>query len=66
MSTDGWTDKANHKYMIDTSQSQKEENIAICNTIDGSWGHCAKWNKSEKNTNDILSHLNVKSIEPNS
>ena len=52
--------------MIDTNQPQKEENIAICNTSDGSWGHCAKWNKSERNTSDILSHLNVKSIKPNS
>ena len=26
---------------------KKEWNPAICNTMDGSWEHLAKWNKSE-------------------
>ena len=25
---------------------KKEWNLAICNNIDGPWGHYAKWNKS--------------------
>ena len=27
---------------------EKEWNLAICDTIDRSWGHCAKWNKSDR------------------
>ena len=27
---------------------RKEGNPAICDHMDGSWGHYAKWNKSEK------------------
>ena len=26
---------------------KKEENIVICNKMDGPWGHYAKWNKSD-------------------
>ena len=37
---------------------QKEGNPAICNNMDGSWGHdAAKWNK----TNTVWHHLNVES-----
>ena len=27
---------------------EKERNAAICNNMDGSWGHYAKWNKSDR------------------
>ena len=27
---------------------KKEENHVICNNRNGPWGHCPKWNKSEK------------------
>ena len=27
---------------------KKEENCAICNNLDGLWGHHAKWNKSHE------------------
>ena len=27
---------------------EKEGNPAICNNMDGPWGHCAMWDKSEK------------------
>lgn len=27
---------------------KKEEKPAICNSMDGPWGHFAKWNKSGK------------------
>ena len=27
---------------------EKEENPVICNSMDGTWGHYAKWNESDK------------------
>ena len=27
---------------------RKEWNLAICDTMGGPWGHCAKWNKSDR------------------
>ena len=41
--------------------NNKEGNPAICDNMDESWGHYAKWNKSEKNK----SHLYVKSKNKN-
>ena len=41
---------------------KKEENLAICDDIDGPWGHYAKWisqTKKEKNT-AINSHIKSK------
>ena len=38
----------------------------ICKNMEKSWGYHGKQNKSERNTSDILSHLNAKSIKPNS
>ena len=40
-----------------TQLLKKEGNPAICNNMNGPWGHNAKWNKSEKNT--VWSHLYV-------
>lgn len=28
-----------------TSAIKNEWNVAICNSTDGPWGHCARWNK---------------------
>ena len=39
---------------------EKEQNFAICSSIDGLGGHYAKLDKSEK-TNTLWSHLYVKS-----
>ena len=30
------------------STTKKKGNLAICTKMDGSWGHYAKWNKSER------------------
>ena len=47
MSTDRWTDKEN---VVCTYNgilfSLKKGKLAICNNMDASGGHCAKWNKS--------------------
>lgn len=31
-------------------QPWKEGNLAICDNMDGPWGHYAKWNNSKTNT----------------
>ena len=33
---------------------KKEWNPAICHTMDGSWEHLAKWNKSENDKYHII------------
>ena len=59
MSTDGWVDKEivihthththTHTHSQGTSVSHKKEwNLTICDNMHGSWGHYAKWNKSDK------------------
>ena len=40
---------------------KKEGNPAICDNMDGPWGHCAKWNKRQRKANTVWSHLYVKS-----
>ena len=44
MSINGWMDKENILYRI---QQNTEENPVICDNMDGSWGHYAKWNKPD-------------------
>ena len=43
-------------------QPWKEGYPAICDNMDGPWGHYATWDKSEK-TNTIWSHLHVESLK---
>ena len=41
---------------------EKEENSVICDILDGIWGYCAKWEKSDKRqTNTVWYHLHVES-----
>ena len=45
MSTDGWIDK---EYICIYNRilfSHKNGNSAMCHNMNGSWGHCGKWNK---------------------
>ena len=39
---------------------EKEGSHAICDIMDGPWGHYAKWNKSEKDKYDITYMWNLK------
>ena len=41
----------------------KRRNPTICNNMDGSWGHYAKWNVRQRKTNTIWSHLGVETIK---
>ena len=41
------------------STIKKEGNLAIWDSMDASGGYCAKWNKSERNTNTTRFHLHV-------
>ena len=34
--------------------SHKKTTFAICDNMDGAWGHYAKWNKSEKDKVDKI------------
>ena len=45
---------------------EKEGNPAICNNMDGPWGHYAQWNKSKKKDKIVWYHLYVESEKPNS
>ena len=43
-------------------QPQKSRKYAICNNMDGIlWRYYAKWNKSDRKTNTVWSHLYVES-----
>ena len=46
-----------HTEQWSTMQPQKEQNFAICGTVDGLREHYAKWSKSE----EVWSHLYVES-----
>ena len=53
MPFDGWMDKEIVIYLYMTVQwnilsHKKEWNIAICNNMDGPWGHYTKWNRSDR------------------
>ena len=57
---DGWI-KENVVYILYIHNEilfshKKEWNLAICDNMDGSWGHCVKWNKSDRKR-QILSDL---------
>ena len=42
---------------------KKEENLLICNNKDEPWGHCAKWNKPDRERQvlyDFIYMLNQK------
>ena len=43
------------------STLKKEGNPALCDNIDGPWGHNARWNKPEKD-NYAWYHLQVESF----
>ena len=45
---------------------QKEENLAICNNMDGPWRHYVKWNKSHRERQilyDLTYMYNLKNAE---
>ena len=42
---------------------QKDRNLVICDKMDGSWGHCAKWNKPEKDKYCVISYVKSKNNE---
>ena len=45
-----WMDKEDVVYMYNgiLHSHEKEGNLAICNNLDGSWGHYAEWDKSDR------------------
>ena len=47
---DRWMDKEDvvHIYNEILFSHKKEGNPDICDNMDGSWGDCAKWNKSNR------------------
>ena len=56
------TDKECSIYIYNgTLFRHKEENLATCNNMDGSWGQFAKWNNSDRKINTIWSHFYVES-----
>ena len=58
MSIDGWMDKENVVYIYNGILfSHKKENLAICDNMDGPWGHYAKWNKSVKDKPYDLTYM---------
>ena len=50
VSIDGWMDKEYvvYRYNGILFSHKKEENLAICNNMDGPWGHYTKWSKSDR------------------
>ena len=40
---------------------KKERNLAICNIMDGPWGHHIKWNVSKRKSNTVWYHFYVES-----
>ena len=44
---------------------KKEENFTLCDSMDGSGEHYAKWHKLVREKNAIWSHLYVESNEQN-
>ena len=50
VSIGGWMDKEDVEYIYNRMLRSpwKEENLAICNNMDGPWGYCAKWNQSDR------------------
>lgn len=50
MSINRWMEKVDVAYVCNGIffSHGKEGNPVICNNMDGSWGHYAKWNKSDK------------------
>ena len=45
LSINGWMDTHTNGILF---SHQEEENLPISDNMDGTWGHCAKWNKSDK------------------
>ena len=48
LSTDEWIKKMWYIYNVILFSHEKEGNPAICDSLDGSWGHYAKWDKSDR------------------
>ena len=43
---------------------QKDGNLVICDKMNGSWGHCAKWNKPKgKGKCCVISYMKSKNNE---
>ena len=38
---------------------KKDENVAICNSMDGPWGYYAKWNNAKKDKYDFTHTKNI-------
>lgn len=64
MSINRWIDTENVIYNRIVF-CHKIEYPANCDNIDGTWGHYAKWNKSDRRTNTVWSHLHVVSKKEN-
>ena len=48
-SVDEWIKKMWYIYTMEYHLAIKKEwNLAVCNNVDGPWGQCARWNKSDK------------------
>ena len=45
---------------------EKKENSVACDNLDKPWGHCAKFNKSDRERNSAWSHFYAESKKLNS
>ena len=52
---DEWIKKHTHHGIV--FRHKKWGNSAFCDNMNGSWGHYAKWNKSEKDKYHMLSYM---------
>ena len=46
-----------HTHKMEYYWAIKNQNLAICDNMDGSIGYYTKWNKSEKDKYHIISHI---------
>ena len=57
-------DKENLEYIHTVEcDCYKKGNPAIHNNMDGTWGHYAKWNESEKDKYCMISHVESKKVK---